>query len=108
MKLKFFLLMTLLNSFLFQKYKDTDCYKTAGASAHQCKQFTTFIDGDPINIVENILYLCCYVNDADYQGCKPIKEDTVFGDHEGLNFDCKSSFNKIQLFLFILFFSSIF
>ena len=108
MKLKFFILMILINSFMFQQYKDTDCYKSAGNSASECKLFTTFVNGDPIEIKEKVLYLCCYVNDAEYQGCKPIEENIVFGEHEGLSFDCKSSFNKIQLFLFLLCISSIF
>ena len=98
-----FILITIINQFLFQKYKDTDCYKIAGSSAQECKKFTTFVEGDPITIEDNVLYLCCYVNTSEYKGCKPIKEDVVFGNHDGLNFDCNSSINKIELFFIILY-----
>ena len=108
MKLKFFILITIINSFMFQNYKDTDCYTEAGHSAQECKKFTTFVNNDPSPIEENVLYLCCYVNNSEYQGCLPIKEDVVFGEHEGFSFDCNSSFNKIKIFFVLLWFFSIF
>ena len=108
MKLKFFILITFINSFMFHEYKDTDCYQEAGHSAQECKKFTTFVDNDPAKIEENVLYLCCYVNNSDYQGCLPIKEDVVFAENKEFSFDCNSSFNKIQIFFILLCFSSIF
>ena len=102
MYLQFFLLITIMNLFNCQQYKDTDCHKKAGNSSHECKLFTTFIDRDPIRIEENVLYLCCYVNTTKYQGCQPIKEEIVFDNTEGLSFDCKSLFNKVRfIFIFI-------
>ena len=97
MGIQFILLMLLINSYMSQNYKDTDCYQKAGNSSSQCKLFTTFVDGDPIHIEDKVLYLCCYVNTPEYQGCKPIEENIVFGNHEGVSFDCNSFYNKIQL-----------
>ena len=106
--IQFFILILILNSFLFQQYKDTDCYQSAGNSADECKKFTTFVDGDPIEIEEKVLYLCCYVNTEEYQGCKPIKEDIVFGDNKEHNFDCNSNFNKLKFIFVLLSFINIF
>ena len=101
MIIKFFILITIINSFLFQDFKDTDCYESAGKSVDECKKFTTFINGTPIPIEDRVLYLCCFVKTEKYQGCMPIKEDDVFGDNKENNFDCNSNFNKFK-FIFLL------
>ena len=102
MYMRLFVLITIINLFSFQQYKDTDCYKKAGNSTQECKLFTTFIDGDPVPIEEKVLYLCCYVNTREYQGCQPIKEEIVFDNTEGLSFECNSVLNKVRfIFIFI-------
>ena len=108
MSIKFFILISIINSFIFQQYKDTDCYKSAGNSVDECKKFTTFVNEDPVPIEERVLYLCCYVKTEEYQGCKPIKEDIVFLDHEGNNFECNSNFNRLKFIFILLSFISIF
>ena len=102
MKLKFFILITVINSFMFQNYKDTDCYTEAGHSAQECKKFTTFVNNDPSPIEENVLYLCCYVDSEDYKGCKPVKEDDAFNNNKNINFDCHSLIYKMKYFFLII------
>ena len=100
MNLKFFILISIL--YISQQYKDTDCFQQSGNSTDQCKQFTTFIDGDPIQIEENVLYLCCYVDSEDYKGCKPVKEDDAFNNNKKINFDCHSLTYKMKYFFLII------
>ena len=108
MIIKFFILISIINSFIFQEFKDTDCYEGAGKTVDECKKFTTFVNGTPILIEDRVLYLCCYVNTEEYHGCKPIKEDDVFGDNKKINFDCNSNFNKLKFIFLLLSFISIF
>ena len=92
----------ILSNFIFNQYLDTDCYRIAGNTVDNCKQFTTFINGteDNFYIEPNILYLCCYVefdvNKNFYNGCMPIKEDVVFADKKEFNFNCFSNFIRIE------------
>ena len=90
MSIKILFLLSIILKFIYnQVYLDTDCYKEAGNSADTCKKLTTFLNETNRNIIieENVLYLCCYVenqiiNDNPYTGCLPIKEEVVFGDNK--------------------------
>ena len=103
--LKLTLLLTILDQLLFSMHLDTDCFKEAGSSIAECKQFTTFQnETGSVIIEENVHYLCCYRDDANYKGCIPIKEDEVFANEDIVK-SCFSNFlilKKVYSIFFIL------
>ena len=106
MFLKYVLIFMIINHII--SYLDTDCYKDAGDSVDICRKFTTFINGEGgVPIEENILYLCCYVDDnvdgQPYKGCRPVKEDIVFAEGDKpFKFECSSFFMKTKQILMII------
>ena len=108
MFLKFVLIFVVIQYVILTEYIDTDCYKEAGSSVDECRKFTTFvpIDETGFAVEENVLYLCCYVDDTlnshNYKGCHPVKEDTYFNNEKTFNYQCSSFFIKIKQILMII------